>query len=72
MKLRWALVLAGGLVVAMSLPGCSGGNTSEVSPAKDKEIRNNFSRALTPEEQARMGGGPSKGATPQKGAPDKG
>jgi len=51
-----AIAFAG--IVAL---GCSGASNSDLPPDKDKELRNNFSRALTPEEVAKMnGGGPAK------------
>lgn len=35
--------------------GCNQGGPSELNPDQDKELRNNLSRELTPEELAQMG-----------------
>ncbi|HEY0868068.1 MAG TPA: hypothetical protein VGE01_11850 [Fimbriimonas sp.] len=48
------------MAVTALLVGCSGDKTTELPPEKDKELRNSFDRALTPEEVAMMG--QSKGA----------
>ena len=47
------------------LAGCSGGN-GELSKKEDTELRHNFSRGLTPEEIAHMGGA-KPAAAPAKG-----
>ncbi|RYG26514.1 hypothetical protein EON82_03065 [bacterium] len=49
--MRSRLVL---LVPFALLAGCSD-NNGELSKKDDQELRNNFARALTPEEQAQMG-----------------
>ena len=59
--MRRPLVLLASLLL---LPGCSGGN-GELSKKGDKELRNNFARALTPEEVAQMGKAKPAGAPPK-------
>lgn len=48
-------------IAGTALVGCSG--DAEVSKSDDKTIRNNFNRALTPEEVAKMGSNSTKGAS---------
>lgn len=55
LAITFILALAG-----TALVGCSG--DAEVSKADDKTMRNNFSRALTPDEVAKMGSNSTKGA----------
>lgn len=63
MKLLLVLTAA-----SFALAGCSGGS-EPVSKKDEDSLRNNFTRALTPEEQARMNGAPAKGAPPGGGPP---
>ena len=52
------------LLALGSMIGCSG--DAEVSKTEDKTIRNNFSRALTPEEVAQMGNKTDGAARPER------
>lgn len=52
MNRLWLLVA----VVAVSLAGCAD-TSSNLSEDKDKAVRDNMTRALTPEEVAQMKGG---------------
>lgn len=56
--------LLGLSILVFALVGCSG--DGQLTKKQDDELRHNFTRKLTPEEIARMGGGPPAGA------PDKG
>ena len=49
------------VAIATLLAGCTGGS-GELSKKDDQELRNNFTRKLTPEEIAKLGGGPPKDA----------
>ena len=46
-------------IPALALVGCSDGGA--LTKKQDDELRHNFTRKLTPEEIARMGGGPPAG-----------
>ena len=50
--MRWIACLA---ILAPFLTACSGGKEGDLSKKDDQELRNNFARALTPEELAHMG-----------------
>lgn len=68
--MRRAALFSLGLAAVAALVGCEA--SSDVSPVQDKQIRNNFSRSLTPDEVAQMGGGKkdaSSGAQPPKKGP---
>lgn len=76
MKIRYAFPLSFGregttagavilaLVALLPVAGCSG--SGDLSKEQDDELRNNFTRKLTPEEIARLGGG-KPAAPPKKG-----
>ena len=57
-------------MLASVLAGCSSG-TAEVSKSDDATAKTNFTRSLTPEEQAKMNGGSAPGK-PAPGAPPVG
>ena len=56
-------------VILLSSAGCSGAGPTEVSPSKDQQLRNSFSRALSPEEVAKLKG--SGGAGPMAQPPKR-
>jgi len=62
--------LLAGIVAIAALAGCDGGGSGDLSKKDDKDLRSNFSRPLTPEEAAQMGGGASK-ATEGAGRPER-
>jgi len=67
--MRKALLLA----VVCAVVGCKGsGGTTEVSGKDDAALRNNFSRALTPEEAAQMGKSSMQQKSGPAGMPQKG
>ena len=47
--------------LASILAGCSSSGDAQMSKADDDTAKNNFTRALTPAEQAKMNGGPAPG-----------
>ncbi len=55
--------------LALCLVGCQGDSNSDLPKDQDKQLRNNLSRELTPEEVAKMGGGSAGGGTSTAGAP---
>lgn len=60
-------LLAIGVMALGIVAGCANEDTT-VSKEKDQQIRDNFSRSLTPDEVAQMKGGGAK--APDKKAPD--
>ena len=64
------LVAAVLLMAVWTLTACDSGQTN-ASPKDDKEIRNNFGRALTADEISKMGGGNKEAGSAGAAAPDK-